>query len=164
MPIINRTLDASQQKEVIQNNFTIGAGGVTAIVNTSTLVIGIVPYPANIIGAQMYCAGISGAPSIALYVNRFIAGTGFTSIIIGTGTSNLLAAYGTSGPGSFGTSLFGSSGMVLAAQGSTIMQCLANDLLVAYQAGGTGSATTMTGVAVVIQPIMDVKYRFGTGV
>lgn len=161
MAIINRTKDPSEQREVLYLNYT--GMGITVITTGTTFCIGPIPYPANIIGAQMNAVGISGSPTVALAINRFIAGTGFTTIVVGTGTSNIPAEFGTSGAGAFGASLFGSSGMVLAAQGSTLLQLLANDLLTVTVAG-TNAAAKFLGVAVCIQPTLDIKYRFGTGV
>lgn len=155
MAIVNRTLDPSEQKKVFE---IVGAATGTGV----TLNLGIVPYQANLIGGQVAAWGVSGSPTFQLQVQRFIAGTGYTSITVATGTSNIVAEFGTSGPGSFGTSLFGSSGLVCASVGSTLMQLQANDLLV-VQSGGSNSAVKGFALAVVIQPTVDVKYNFGLG-
>lgn len=156
MAIVNRTLDPSEQKKVYEITAAATATSVT-------LTVGLVPYQANLIGAQLIAWGLSGAPSFALAINRFIAGSGFTTIVVGTGTSNIPAEYGTSGPGAFGASLFGTSGMVLAAVGSTLMQLQANDLLT-LTTGVANTAVKGLACAVVIQPTVDIKYHFGTGV
>lgn len=153
MAIINRTQDASEQRKVMQVALGAVATGVTNV-------IGVVPYPAVLDEAQIVAYGLSGSPSYALNVDRFIAGTGFTTIVLGTGSSNTPAAFGTSGAGSFGTSLFGASGMILAAAGSTLLNLLPNDVLV-LTSGGSNAAAKAVVCAVAIRPIQDVKAHFG---
>jgi hypothetical protein len=153
MAIVNRSKDASEQRVVFSQNYAATATSVT-------LSIGIVPYPCTLDEAQVVGWGLSGAPSYALAVNRFIAGTGFTTIVLGTGTSNIIAEFGTSGAGSFGTSLFGSSGMVLAAAGSTLLNLVANDLLT-VTSGVANTAVKALSVEVVLRPTQDIKNHFG---
>lgn len=148
MAIVNRTLDASEQKKVLSVK-------QNTVVNGTTMIIGIVPYPANVVGGQIAAFGLSGAPTVAVAVQRFIVGTGFTTFVIATGTSNL--------PKEIGTSGVGNSGIVMAAQGSTLLQLQANDLLIAVQAGGTGAATNGTAVDILIQPIVDIKTHYALG-
>lgn len=157
MAILNRTEDFSEQRKTFEIN-----GGATA--TGATGFIGIVPYNSVIEAGQMAALGISGSPAMAINVLRFIAGTGYTVITVATGTSNLMVAYGTSGPGSFGASLFGASGMVLATTGAsnvgtTLGLLLANDIL-AWQMSGTTSAVTGFTVGVVLRPLQDVKRHF----
>ena len=156
MAIVNRTLDASEKNKVYELSTQAVATGVT-------LQVALVPYPANIMGAQIAVWGVSGSPTYALAINRFITGSGVTTIVIGTGTSNTPAEFGTSGPGSFGSSLFGSSGMILAAVGSTLLQLQANDVLT-LTSGGSNSAVKALSCGVVIQPTTDIKYHFGLGI
>jgi hypothetical protein len=99
---------------------------------------------------QLGVFGVSGAPSVQLNVDRFIAGVGFTTIILATGTSNTPAAFGTSGV----------SSAVLATAGSTLRNLLANDVLV-LTTGGTNAAANAIVGAVVIRPIQDIKVQFG---
>lgn len=153
MAVVNRTLDASEQRKVFA---VVNAATATGV----TLNLGLVPYPSTLVEAQVAAWGLSGAPSYQLSVNRFISGTGFTTIVLATGTSNLPAEFGTSGPGAFGASLFGASGMVLAASGSTLLNLLANDLLM-VTSGGSNSAVKGLAIDVVIQPIQDIKVHFG---
>lgn len=153
MAVVNRTLDASEQRKVFEVNTQALATGVT-------LQLGIVPYPSVLVEAQIAAWGLSGAPTYALAINRFITGTGFTTIVVGTGTSNIPAEFGTSGPGAFGASLFGASGMVLAAAGSTLLNLLPNDVLT-LTSGVANTAVKALSCAVVIQPIQDIKVHFG---
>lgn len=156
MAIVNRTLDVTEKNKVYELSQGAVATGIT-------MVLGIVPYPSTLQCAQIAAYGLSGSPTYALAVNRFIAGTGFTTIVVGTGTSNIPAEFGTSGIGAFGSSLFGSSGMVLAAAGSTLLNLQANDVLV-LASGGANSAVKGLACAVVIQPTVDVKTHFGLGI
>lgn len=161
MGILNRTKEASEQKERFFINLTGAVGGASAIISTgATFPAMIVPYPATVSGAQLAAVGISGSPQYTIAVNRFIAGTGFTTWVLATGASNIPAEFGTSGPGVFGTSAFGQSGMLLTnAHGSTLNILMANDLLT-VTTGGTNAAARSVAMCVVLQPIQDVKVNF----
>ena len=153
MGILSRTKDASEQKETLSGSYSTVATGVT-------LPIAVVPYACNVVGAQIAAVGISGSPQYTVAVNRFIAGTGFTTWVLTTGASNIPASYGTSGAGVFGASAFGASGMLLTnAVGSTLNQLIANDLLT-VTSGGSNAAVVSLALSVVVQPIQDVRVRF----
>jgi len=145
MAIVNRTLDVSEQRKVFETKAGATATGITGIVC-------VVPWPSTLVEGQIVAFGLSGAPAVALAVNRFIAGTGFTSITIATGTSNLPPAYGTSG--------VGISGMILPAAGSTLLNLLANDVLL-YVTSVANTAVTGLAVDVVLAPVQDIKVHFG---
>lgn len=163
MGIVNRTLDVTEQKKNIYWSATTGAGTSGPLVTGVTNIVAIVPWPSIFYGGQMAAYGLSGAPSYALALNRFIAGTGFTTWILATGTSNLAAAYGTSGAGSFGTSLFGSSGIVCIASSSTLAIMQANDVIT-LTTGGTNASAISLAINLVIAPTADIKYSYGTGI
>ena len=145
MGIVNRSLDASEQEKVFQVTAGAVATGVSGIICT-------VPWPCTVVEGQIAAFGLSGAPAYALVVNRFIAGTGFTAITIAVGTSNTPPAFGTSG--------VGISGMVLPAAGSTLLNLLANDVLL-YQSSVSNTAVTGLNISVVLKPIQDLKANFG---
>lgn len=153
MGIVNRTNDATEQRKSFD---LIAAATATGV----TLTVGLVPWPCVLDVAQLAIWGASGAPSFALAVNRFIAGTGFTTIVLATGTSNIPAEFGTSGPGAFGASLFGASGMVIAAAGSTLLNLLQNDLLT-LTTGVANTAVKGLAVSVALRPIQDIKVFYG---
>ncbi len=159
MGIVNRTLDASEQRRNFSASL-VGAGASGPLGTGCTSIVCIVPWPSTLVEGQMAAIGVSNAPTCELAVNRFIAGTGFTTWIVGKGTSNVVAAFGTSGPGSFGTSLFGSSGMVLVASGSSLLNLQANDVI-SLTFAGTNAAASSLSVGVVLQPIQDIKVNFG---
>lgn len=168
MSVFNRSKDVSEQRErfYIPMNGNVGiATGTstwTGVIPTGvTMTAMIVPYPCTIDEAQISAWGLSGTPQYTLAVNRFIAGTGFTTWNIAQGTSNTPAAYGTSGAGAFGTSTLGWSGMVfLNAAGSTLNNLVANDLLT-VTTGGANTAAVSVCVGIVLKPIQDVKVNFG---
>lgn len=153
MAIANRTLDPTQKNMVMPVNLAATATGITVL-------IGLVPQPSTYIGGQMAAYGVSGSPQIQINVGRFIAGAGYTTWPLATGTSNVVANYGTSGPGAFGASLFGASAMISIVSGSTLANLQANDLLF-ITTGGANSAVVGAHVGVVIQPIQDLVYRYG---
>jgi len=150
MAVVNRTLDVSEQRKTL--SLTVNGSSGIVIPTGSTFLLGIVPYPSTLDAGQLVCFGQSGAPTVALHVQRFIAGTGFTTYVIATGTSNLVPAYGTSG--------VGISGMILPASGSTLLNLLANDVL-GITFAGANSAAIFLSAHVVLKPIQDIKVHFG---
>jgi len=143
MAIVNRTLDASEQRKVFQLSQGPVATGASGIVCE-------VPYPCVLEAGEIAAFGLSGAPTYALVLNRFIAGAGFTAITIAVGTSNVPSAFGTSG----------SFSMVLPASGSTLLNLLENDVLM-YQTGVANTAVTAVAISLVLKPIQDIKTQFG---
>lgn len=115
MAINNRSLDASQQKDVY--SFAGGIQGATQVSTGFTAWIAIMPYPCVIQSARLGAVGLSGAMQVALTALRFAAGG--TSIALGI--SNMVCnEIGTSG-------IMGYSG--LAAAGSTLLVLQAGDIL-----------------------------------
>ncbi len=161
MSIYNRSKDVSEQRERFNCSFGgIGTGFSSVIATGVTLPAFVVPYPCTIDCAQLGAIGVSTSPQFILAVNRFIAGTGFTTWVLTTGASNIPASYGTSGAGVFGSSAFGSSGMLLTnAAGSTLNNLMANDLLTITTAG-SNSAVNAFSLSVVLKPIQDVKVNY----
>lgn len=149
MAVINRALDASEQRKIIAAKYV-----ATELTNGLTNHIGFVPWPGVIDAGQIAVEGVSGAPAYVLGVARFIVGTGFTLIVVGS--SQVPPALGTSG-------VMG-SGLSLPASGSTLLNVLANDLLMLSTLGGTGAAATKVSVSVVVKPIQDIKTHFGLSV
>lgn len=138
MAIINRTMDASEQKE---------AKTVTVLnpVNGSEVIIGPIERACTISDVKVSLLGISGAPTVFLRGLRFIAGTGGSSFAIGS--SFAVTAFGTSGYLSYS----------LPAVGSTLLNLQKGDVVVVNHGGGTGAACTTSTVEVVLQNIQDIK-------
>ena len=143
MPVVNRDLDVSQQKDV----FTADLGLVST---GSTIVMTVMPYPAVIRYAAIAASGVSGTPTAQLYNFRFIAGTGFTAI-------PLCAALTVQAVGLSGLQVFAS----LAAVGTTLSLLNQGDVL-ALISGGANSAINTASVSVVTQALQDVKAAYGT--
>ncbi len=146
MAVVNRTLDPSQQRVVIQKGLV--AGDLTNGISTPIVAV---PWPCVLDAGEVYAYGTSGSPRFGLSVNRFIVGSGFTGYVIAVGTSNVPSAVGTSGP----------FAMVLPAAGSTLLSLQANDVVTLVQDGGSGAAAVSAIVALDLRPIQDIKVVFG---
>ena len=138
MGIINRTMDASEQKESLKVV-------ATNPVNGQDIPVAIIERACTVTDAKVSLLGISGAPTVLLKALRFVAGTGGSSFVLGT--TFAITAFGTSGYISYS----------LVSSGSTQLNLQKGDLLVAVQGGGTGAASTTTIVDVVVQNVQDIK-------
>jgi len=138
MGIINRTNDASEQKEI----FTVTAENV---VNAQDVPVGIVERNVTMTDMKITCLGISGAPNVLLKALRFVAGTGGSSFAIGS--TFTFSAYGTSGYANFS----------MPAVGSTTLQLQKGDLLVMTVGGGTSAAATALTADIVVQNLQDIR-------
>lgn len=138
MGIVNRTMDASEQKEALvisQNN----------VVNAQDLLGKVIERPCVISDVKVGMLGVSGAPCVLLKALRFVAGTGGSSFLIGS---------------TFAVTTFATSGYLsysLPASGSTLLNLQKGDVLVAVQGGGTGAASTATTIEIVLQNTQDIK-------
>lgn len=137
MAIVNRTLDASEQKQSME----LRTG---AVVNAAEVIVGSAPRAQTITGAYATCFGISGAPTGLLRVTRF----GGASYLIGT--TFLIPAVGVSGI----------MGISLAAVGSSLLNLQARDLVTIVVGGGSGAAATSVALDLVVQNIQDIKSWF----
>lgn len=138
MGIINRTMDGSEQKEMIEC-------ALDNPVNAQDNIVGIVSRSLTITDAKVSLLGISGAPNVWLKALRFIAGTGGSSFAIGS--TFVVSAFGTSGYQSYS----------LPAAGSTLLNLQKGDMLVAVTGGGAGAACTSMMIELVVQNIADIK-------
>lgn len=138
MGIINRTKDASEQKESL-------TAVATLPVNGQDIPVAIIERPCVVTDAKVTLLGISGAPTVLLKALRFVAGTGGSTFNLGT---------------TFAITAFGTSGFIsysLVAAGGTQLNLQKGDMLVAVQGGGTGAASTATIIDVIIQNVQDIK-------
>lgn len=142
--VLNRTNDASQQKQVYEFKAGLTGTGVSAIVAH-------IAYPCVAQAGQIAAFGLSGAPSYQLVVNRFVVGAGATSWAI-TG-ANIPPAYGTSG--------VLATGMSMLASGQTLLNLMPNDVVM-VQTAVANTAATCLAVNLVVQAIQDQKKFFGT--
>ncbi len=145
MAVHNRTLGDSEQKKPLSfaQQLTITSG--------DTGVLAYVPYPCQLLAAQIGAFSVESTANLIFTVSRFIPGTGFTSYFLGS----------TFAPASFGTSGVLSAGISLPVVGNTLMNLMANDVL-GYQAGG-GATSGIFGLAgaFVVLPTQDKKSYLG---
>lgn len=123
MAIVNRDLDASQQKEMVQVNLGAVATGATRF-------CAIIPYPCTLQSVRNSAAGVSNAMQVAFEVIR---GSGSSGIPIGI-SNMVLQNRSTSG-------VVGFSG--LAATGSTLLNLLAGDVIQVVTSVSNGNATDL---------------------
>lgn len=122
MAIVGRDLDVSERKVAFQWSAQFGGqslvtdGGVVTATGT-TLFMFMMPFPCTIQSGSVFAQGISGAPQIGLFVERWAAGS--TNFQIGI-SNMVLSAFGTSG-------VQGLSG--LPAAGSTLLNLIQGDIL-----------------------------------
>lgn len=140
MAIVNRDLFSTQQRDSYSAALAPTVTGLTYGIMT-------VPYPATLIAANVAANGLSGAPNFSLWLQRFIVGTGITSIVMGT--SQVITTFGTSG--AIGFSLNGS--------GASFPLQAGDQLILSTAAANT--ATASTSVTLVIQALQDIKSHFG---
>lgn len=139
MGIINRTMDATEQKEA----FVAVTTALT--VNQQDIFIKAIERPCVITDCKVAMNGVSGAPNVMLKALRFVAGTGGSTFLIGS--TFVVTTYATSGYLSYS----------LPATGSTLLNLQKGDILLAVHGGGTGAATTSTIIDVVVQNLQDFK-------
>jgi hypothetical protein len=111
MAICNRDKGTAEQYQVVHMN--VGALAVSA-----TREIWVAPFPCTVSAAYAMAATISGAPSYSLQVNRFIVGTGATTIT-GLAADQAVAAFSTSGLAT----------ITLATSGSTLRSLVKGDCI-----------------------------------
>jgi hypothetical protein len=139
MAIANRDLDASEQKHTINMTIAPTATGFTYTICE-------IPYNSILRAAQMNCVGLSGAPNHSLWIQRFIVGTGVTSIVVGN--SLVATAWSTSGAQGFSVS-------------AGVSYPLFGGDLILLSTAGANTATAQTTVALVIQALQDYKTQLG---
>lgn len=142
MAITNRSLDPSEQIRSLPFSYGLVATG-------STLQACVVPFASTLRAVRVAAVGLSGAPTIDMRVWRFIPGAGATAIA-GGATTLAAQAVGTSGV----------QAMVLAAQGSTLLNLVAGDVITLTSGGANAAAAQLSG-AVVIQAVQDIRTTFG---
>lgn len=137
MGIINRTNDASEQKESLRVELNATGTGID-------YPVALIERPQVITDARVASLGMSGAPTSTLKIQRFIAGAGNTTIAISGALT--VAAYGTSGYQQYS----------LPAVGSSLLYLQKGDLLVATT-GGSNAGLVSQLVDVVVQNVADIK-------
>lgn len=139
MAIVNRDLDPSQQTAALNCPLTNTITG-------QTYNLCLVPYPSVLTAAQQVVCGASGSPNHSLWIQRFIPGTGLTTISIGN--SLVASVFGTSGSQGFSIP----SGLTY--------PLIANDVIMLSTAAANTGAVSVT-VTLVVKALQDIKTSFG---
>lgn len=143
MAIVNRDLDVSEQVETL----TVNLGAAT--IAGATRLLWAAPYPVTIRNVKLGVLGSSGSPILSFFNQRFIAGSGATSLTIGV-SGAVGTAIGTSG-------LQGFSGLAVA--GSTLLNLAQGDVLM-LALTGANSAFSECLVEVVVKRLQDIRSSY----
>jgi hypothetical protein len=143
MAIVNRDKDVSEQRYVFTQN-------TNAVVGVSALIyLGIAPCASQLLQIATNAFGLSGSPTVGAQIQRFVVGSGLTTIPLNGSSLLTITAMSTSGMQT----------QVLPSTSSTLMQLQKGDeiQLVTSTANTAGTYTT----ACVVQILQDVKQDYG---
>lgn len=150
MAICNRDLDSTQQINTFNcslgGNPAVAASSAPGLITGQTYQLAIVPYQSTLSSAMVTSVGLSGAPNLSLWVQRFIAGSGLTSMAVGA--SLVATAFGVSGAQTF----------TIAGAGLTGLQ--AGDVLVLSTAAANTAANNVV-VTLALKALQDIRTTFG---
>lgn len=138
MAIVNRDLDVTQARDVFS--------AAVAVVTGQTYPLAIVPYGGQLQAAEITAVGLSGAPNFSLWLQRFVVGSGVTSIAVGN--SLAVTTFGTSG--ALGMSILGAASTFLLQSGDVLSLSVA----------GANTAATLVTVGLVVKCLQDVKTEY----
>lgn len=140
--IINRDKNLTEQVD----NWDIQ----TAVIGISTLLpLVSVPYVGQLQKVVVAAFGLSGSPQIQLQIQRFIAGSGLTTIPLNGSSLLTIQAFSTSGLQTF----------TIPALSSTLVQLQANDQLQAVTSTANTAATYSFNC--IVQCLQDFKTQYG---
>ena len=142
MAIVNRDLDPTQQRLLF--DAAPGLIGVSALIH-----VGIAPCASQLLAVAVNAFGLSGSPILGVQIQRFVVGSGLTTIALNGSSLLTVTAYST-------------SGMQLAtlpAAGTTLAQVLKGDDI-QIVTSGANTAGTYT-IEAVIQILQDVQSDYG---
>lgn len=160
MAIVNRDLDATQQRDVYMWSSQGGQYGSTFVIPGGQVPVGItlylagpMPYPYVVQSANAIAYGTSGAPQLSFSILRPVSGQ--LSTLIAISISNMVICAGQSflGFGSSAVGYLGYSG--LAAAGSTLLLGQRGDMLIATTAVANTACQTLN-INLVVQKVQDV--------
>lgn len=141
MAVVNRTLDASNQK------FPVSVAINGAITNGETGVLVHVPFPCTLEAANLASFNTTASFNMLIRVSRFIPGTGATTWVLGS----------TFAPPAFGTSGVIPSGISLPASGSTLLNLMPNDVIGYLADGGATVAVYGLTGCFILKPVQDIR-------
>ena len=142
MGIINRDKNLTEQVDNWDVQ-TVGVVGVSQLIQLCQ-----VPYTGQLLKCVVSAYGLSGAPTVGLQVQRFIVGSGLTTIPLNGSSLLTISAYST-------------SGMLTAtipAAGNSLVQLLAGDQLQMVTSTANTAATYC--VNSVVQCLQDYKTQY----
>ena len=142
MAIVNRDLDSSQQVlnfGALVQNTSVG----------SSYALAVMPCPGQLVGAGVMSKGLSGAPNLSLWIERFIVGTGYTAINVGA--SLVAQAFGTSGGQTFNC-------------GAGVTYTLQAGDVISLATAGANTAALAHTVTLAVKALQDIKSSFGASV
>lgn len=140
--IINRDKNLTEQVD----NWDVQ----TAVIGISTLLpLVSVPYVGQLQKVVVAAFGLSGSPQIQLQIQRFIAGSGLTTIPLNGSSLLTIQAFSTSGLQTF----------TIPALSSTLVQLQANDQLQAVTSTANTAATYSFNC--IVQCLQDFKTQYG---
>lgn len=139
MGVANRDLDSSEQLYVLDYAKN------TATVNGTTLCVGVVKSPGQLLQTVVGCIGVSGTPAMSVLINRWTSAGG-TCFAVGASIV-ISGALGVSG------SVFGET----YAANSSLAALQVNDMISIRHVGGTGAGTDQLFAQFVIKATQDIK-------
>jgi len=143
MAIVNRDKDASEQRYVFTSNQS-AVVGVSAIVH-----LGVAPCAGQLLAVASNAFGLSGSPILGVQIQRFVVGSGLTTIPVNGSSLLTVVAYSTSGLQTHS----------LPASGSTLVQLLKGDDIQLVTSGANTAANYVAEA--VVQILQDIKSDYG---
>jgi hypothetical protein len=143
MAILNRDKDSTEQRD----NYSLNGNGVIGV--SALIPIFNAPCAQQMLALQVAAFGVSGTPILTPAIQRFIVGSGLTTIVGGFTALSVSAAFGTSGPVT----------LTPLVSGSTLVQLQKNDVFLCVTSGANSAGNyVMNAVA---QTLQDVKSTYG---
>jgi hypothetical protein len=156
MAIVNRDLDVTQQRYVFTvnpNSYGVSTFGLTlAAASTGVsqiITLGIMPCASQLLQVATAAWGVSGTPTVGVQIQRFVVGSGLTTIAFNSLSLLTVTAYATSGM----------QLQTLPAAGASGYGLLKGDVLQAVTS--TANSAAVYSVEAVVQILQDVKSDYG---
>lgn len=150
MAIVNRDVDVSGQKEVMQVHLPL-------VVTGASVMTVAVPSPGILKAIDVAALGVSGAPTWQFNILRFAGG--LTAIAVGVSTLTV-QSFGLSGMQQVSGLSAANALPALAPPSSTLALVQAGDVI-QIVSGGANTAVLEAVVSVVIQKTQDILSQFG---
>lgn len=142
MAIVNRDLDTSQQRIIL--NADPGLIGVSSLIH-----VGIVPCASQLLVVAHNAFGLSSAPTVGVQIQRFVVGSGLTTMALNGSSLLTISAMSTSGM----------QVQTLPAAASTLLLLQKGDVVQLVTSTANSAATY--AVDAVLQVLQDVQSTYG---